>query len=231
MGKRYRGKLCAYCAKRVADTDEHIFCRQFFTVVNRADLPKAPACRLLQWREVAVGALSYGCFAIRRPACSCDRDFGKHGAIAAGQKCKAEKATCGPTLRCVGQDRYRSLGQDHGLAVRQCKAGGFISRMPSGGFCWHHWSLYLPEDSFVPPMCITAAGERVVDIQLSLNARARVSESLGNGTIDYRGARGSTGRKSAYGTSSCMAASCWRAIHGLLAKKQPASAFSRRLGA
>ncbi len=48
----------------------------------------------------------------------------------------------------------------------------------------------LPEESFVRAMCITRAGEKVIDHQLSLRARARVSVNLGNGTILYRGAQG-----------------------------------------
>ncbi len=58
------------------------------------------------------------------------------------------------------------------------------------GLLWRHWAMYLPEDSFVMPMCITAEGEKMIEHQLSLKARARVSENLGNGTIVYRGAQG-----------------------------------------
>jgi hypothetical protein len=44
MGKKYRGRMCVYCGKETATTDDHVFPRQFFLKADRADLPKAPAC-------------------------------------------------------------------------------------------------------------------------------------------------------------------------------------------
>ncbi len=58
------------------------------------------------------------------------------------------------------------------------------------GLLWHHLSLYLPEDSFVTPMCLSDAGAGVINRLLSLNARAYISKNLGNGTVEYRGSQG-----------------------------------------
>lgn len=44
VSKKFNGKLCAYCAKRKAETDDHVFAREFFLLEDRNNLPKAPAC-------------------------------------------------------------------------------------------------------------------------------------------------------------------------------------------
>lgn len=44
MSKKYKGKLCIYCARRIATTADHVIARQFFDVKRRSDLLKVPAC-------------------------------------------------------------------------------------------------------------------------------------------------------------------------------------------
>ena len=58
------------------------------------------------------------------------------------------------------------------------------------GLMWHHWSECLDSESFVHSMCVTKAGEAIVNWQLQLDARRRVQASLGNGTIEYWGSQG-----------------------------------------
>lgn len=189
MGKKYRGKLCAYCAKQMADTDEHIFCRQFFTVANRANLPKSPACRKCNGAKAELehyltAVLPFG---------------GRH------EDATATLENMVPARLAKNAKLQRRLAEHSSDVWARTDAGVIVRTMALPfdtpkleayfayvvkGLLWHHWSLYLPEDSFVQPMCITAEGERVIEHQLSLNARARVSQSLGNGTIDYRGAQG-----------------------------------------
>ena len=44
VSKKFKGKVCAYCVKAKATTDDHVFAREFFTLADRHDLPKALAC-------------------------------------------------------------------------------------------------------------------------------------------------------------------------------------------
>src|SRR3954454_11522216 len=44
VSKKFKGKPCAYCAKRKAETDDHVFAREFFLVEDRQNRPKVPAC-------------------------------------------------------------------------------------------------------------------------------------------------------------------------------------------
>jgi hypothetical protein len=45
MGKGYKGILCVYCVNKQSVDGNHIICREFFPVDNRANLPKAPSCK------------------------------------------------------------------------------------------------------------------------------------------------------------------------------------------
>jgi hypothetical protein len=189
VGKKFRGKLCAYCAKRVADTDEHIFSRQFFTVANRANLPKAPACRICNGAKaklehyltvvVPFGGRHPDALVVLETMVPprLAKNAKLHRKLAAYRSDTWARTGSGLMIRKMALPFDSTALQDYfAYAVR--------------GLLWHHWSMYLPEDSFVDAMCITAAGERIIEHQLSLNARARVSENLGNGTIAYRAAQG-----------------------------------------
>ena len=45
VSKKLKGKICIYCSKAAATTDDHVFAREFFLLEDRNNLPKAPACR------------------------------------------------------------------------------------------------------------------------------------------------------------------------------------------
>ncbi|MCG7932139.1 MAG: hypothetical protein N0E44_19075 [Candidatus Thiodiazotropha lotti] len=44
MSKKYKGKVCVYCANRLATTADHVIARQFFDIKRRSGLPKVPSC-------------------------------------------------------------------------------------------------------------------------------------------------------------------------------------------
>ena len=52
--KKYKGKVCAYCALDLSSTADHVFCREFFPVGFRDGLPKAPACEKCNGRKSAL---------------------------------------------------------------------------------------------------------------------------------------------------------------------------------
>ncbi|WP_316365376.1 HNH endonuclease signature motif containing protein [Candidatus Thiodiazotropha sp. CDECU1] len=44
MSKKYKKKLCVYCAERPSSTADHVIAREFFGINRRANLPKVPSC-------------------------------------------------------------------------------------------------------------------------------------------------------------------------------------------
>ena len=189
MGKKFRGKLCVYCTERLADTEEHIFSRQFFTLANRANLPKAPACRSCNSAKSALEhyLTAVAPFGARHPDAVTTLENMVPPRLAKNTKLRR---------RLAAQCSDIWVRTPSGLMVRSMALPFDGAKMEAyfayavRGLLWHHWSLYLPEESFVHAICVTGAGDQIIEHQLSLNANARVSENLGNGTIEYRGAQG-----------------------------------------
>lgn len=45
MGKKYKGKACAYCGREhVSTSADHVVAREFFLIQDRPNLPKVPSC-------------------------------------------------------------------------------------------------------------------------------------------------------------------------------------------
>ena len=44
MSKKFKDKLCVYCAEEPSTSGDHVFARQFFLPRHRINLPKVPAC-------------------------------------------------------------------------------------------------------------------------------------------------------------------------------------------
>ena len=189
MGKKYHGKQCAYCVIKKSNTDEHIFSRSFFMPERRANLPKAPACSICNTEKSRLehylaSVLTFG---------------GRHTDAAANLTVMvpprlAKNARLQRELAAHMSEHWEQTGS--GLFL---KAGAipfdsskltqymeFVAR----GLLWYHWGLYLDSESFVQAMCLTKAGEKLIRSQIALKAKERVSNSLGNGTIDYDGAQG-----------------------------------------
>ena len=54
MGKKHKGKPCAYCFERLSETADHVFARNFFLPSARANLPQVPACSLCNAQKSAL---------------------------------------------------------------------------------------------------------------------------------------------------------------------------------
>jgi hypothetical protein len=189
LGKKYKGKQCAYCTRAIATTDDHVFCREFFLDDDRAGLPKAPACLRCNREKSALehyltALLPFG---------------GRH------HKASRHLETMVPPR--LGKNRKLLRDLRSGLKQAWIQDGsalfqsslvlpidgtqlthliGLIAR----GLIWHHWKMYLPAAHFVYPMVLSGAGEQFFQSLLGLTARNRVGVDLGRGTVYYEGVQG-----------------------------------------
>jgi glutaredoxin len=44
MSKKYKGKICVYCAEAEPTSTDHVFARKFFLEGDRMGLPQVPSC-------------------------------------------------------------------------------------------------------------------------------------------------------------------------------------------
>lgn len=190
MSKKFKGKLCVYCAEASSTSSDHVFAREFFLLADRLGLPKVPACdqcnnKKSELEHYLASLLPFG---------------GRH------RDALATLETMVPKRLRKNARLHRKLAQELGTAWSQECGGlylpvltlpidiGRLERLFSlivKGLLWHHWQTYITRDYFVKVSLLTKAEEKFVDERFfSLSARARVEVNLGNDTFSYEGIQG-----------------------------------------
>ena len=200
MSKKFKGKLCVYCAERVAASGDHVFAKAFFLPEDRDDLPQVPACQKCngaksELEHYLTALLPFG---------------GRH------EGAKANLGTMVPKRLQKNRKLTIHLAEE---AVRVWSEEGeglwvpalalpiepdsfeslfaFVAR----GLIWYHWRTYLTREHSVRVVSLTTSGERFFDRYLfGMKPRARVSANLGDGTFVYEGVQG----------EDCPQLSVWR---------------------
>ena len=190
MSKKYKGKTCAYCGMPGAsETADHIFAREFFLEVRRANLPKVPACRTCNDEKARLehyltGVLPFG---------------GRHldaqlNLATMLPKRLAKNASLGPVLRSGMSPVW--VPDPSGLILRTSMVTIDADKIERWcgllvkGLAFHHWRTVIGPDCFMEFMVPTRAGEAILDCLLAKRGAARVSVSLGDGTFVYEGLQG-----------------------------------------
>lgn len=187
VGKRYKGRECAYCG-RPSSCPDHVIAREFFLPEHRADLPQVPVCDACNGEK---SALEHYLTALL--------PFGARHTSA------QESLEQVPKRLRKNQRLHRELGRGQGHVWAKDDSGLVLQMMTlpvngpklldlfkwiTRGLVWFHWQVRLTDGHEVTPLTLTAVGEEVFDRQFALNARARVQRDLGNGTFTYEGAQG-----------------------------------------
>jgi hypothetical protein len=183
--KRYKGKLCVYCAVRPSVTGDHVFAREFFTTSSRANLPQVPTCDFCnneksKLEHYLTTVLPFG---------------GRHAEahtnlrelvptrLAKNLKLARElHATSGHTWHFEHNVARRAMT----IALdpeRTQQLFEFIGR----GLAWHHWQVYLQRDQTSCALFPSPLGTAFFDRLFTMNAASRVHGNLGAGTVTYVG--------------------------------------------
>lgn len=188
MSKKFKRKLCVYCAEEPSTSADHVFAREFLLPRHRMNLPKVPACDGCNREKANVehylaSLLPFG---------------GRHSD--AGENLETmvpKRLRKNIRLNCaLAQGQGAVWGQAGSLMVptmtlpidsgRFARFFQFIAK----GLIWYHWQTYLTAEHFVEAWVLTKARTRLFDDRLfNLHARSRVSANLGNGTFVYEGAQ------------------------------------------
>jgi hypothetical protein len=186
--KKFKGKLCVYCAENLSTDGEHIFAKKFFMLEQRNDLPQVPACQdcnreknKLEMYLMAV--LPFG---------------GRH----ADAHCNLENV---PNRLAKNIKLYRSLTQGRRTFWDKNASGiyipkttvpirhGCIERLAAfwaKGLLWCHWEVYLTQEHFVEATALTASESECFERSFSnVSQDLKVSANLGDGTFVYKGFR------------------------------------------
>jgi len=133
MSKKYKGKLCAYCAKDLAATGDHIFARGFFLESVRSDLPKAPICNQCNADKSDLEHYLQPVFAFggRHPDAFENLDIWARRKLEKDAKLHRQLAA-GYTETSVPLD-WKKVEALFRLIVR--------------GLIWHHWKVYIDNET------------------------------------------------------------------------------------
>jgi len=186
MGKKFKGKTCAYCGEREAVTGDHIFAREFFLPGNRANLPQAPICdecnnEKLKLEHYLTTVLPFG---------------GRHSASAEDLSSMVPKrlANNAKLHRELGSGQEQILADgamgEHSEAMTIPFDGEKLEQMlamAAKGLISFHWCVTLGKGHDAKVYTVTKAGEQMFDRFFRGNVRDRVAGNLGDGTFTYEG--------------------------------------------
>jgi hypothetical protein len=186
VSKKYKGKTCVYCSSAKAACGEHVFARKFFLPGDRAGLPKVPGCDSCNRRKsdlelYALSVLPFGAShagakenLVTMVPPRLDRNLPLKRQLNEGM-----------TKRWIGEQagiRFPVLGVPID-AGRLMELFTLIGR----GLLWHHWGRLLDRNASVVAHTLDSRGEVAVKKLFETQARERVSNTFGNGTVRYEG--------------------------------------------
>jgi hypothetical protein len=177
MGKKYKDKLCVYCAERLSTTGDHVLGREFCLVKHRTNLPQVPACEQCNGEKsklehYLMTVLPFG---------------GRH----------SEATTTLQTMVPTRLERNQKLHE----SLRTGYTGDKIPLEPgkiealfvfiTKGLLWHHFGVILTKEDRIAVTVIQSDGEGFLKEIFSRKAPKRVDENLGESTLVYTGLQGS----------------------------------------
>jgi len=186
VGKKYKGKTCAYCSSRTATTEDHVFSRKFFVEEDRADLPKAPACN--RCNNIKSGYETYLCTVLPLG--------GRHPqAVANAEDVARRLAKNAKIARRLGGSTRPAWERDSTGLWRMTHVFDFDTTQLQGllefvgrGLAWHHWRLYLRPEDVAGSLFLTDTGNAFLQQWIGQHTEARrVEGDLGSGTVRYVG--------------------------------------------
>jgi hypothetical protein len=188
MSKKFKGKICVYCGvDGISETVDHVIAREFLPVAHRDGIPKVAACgpcnnakSILEHYLVAV--LPFGS---RHPIASVMLDTEAPRRLAGNRRLHRDLAD-------GLQDGW--LRED-GITQRTITLPfdgeklGALFALVTRGLAAHHFGVVIPNDYFVGAGALASVAEPFMASLLKVNARSKVTQSLGDGLISYDGAQ------------------------------------------
>lgn len=188
MGKKYRDKVCVYCASSPSVTADHVIARGFFLEDRRSNLPKAPSCQKCngdksQLEHYLTSVLPFG---------------GRHSDASVALKTMVPKR--------LGKNRSLQEELILGLRQRTVRHPDADASQPTAltvpidtsclrhlfalitrGLVWYHWKTILGPGHSVRAETISDTWARHCGQIFTMKARGHVTENLGEGTFCYEG--------------------------------------------
>jgi len=190
VSKKFKGKVCVYCAEGLSATRDHVFAREFFLPGGAQTLPQVPACASCNGLKSTLehyltAILPFGgrhedsrvnLERMVPPRLKKNQKLHHHLAARISTRWAKERAGLIVPVGTIPLDfsKVRAL---FSLIVK--------------ALVWHHWRTYLTRNHFVTVLALSPHGEMAFERKFfRANVRDRVGANLGNGTFVYEGVQG-----------------------------------------
>lgn len=188
MSKKFKGKTCVYCGvEGISETADHVIAREFLPVEHRDGIPKVAACAPCnnaksQLEHYLVAVLPFG---NRLPTASVMLDTEVPRRLARNRRLRRDLAAGhqGAWLTENGVTQRTITLPFDGEKLDALFA--LVTR----GLAAHHFGVMIPKDYFIGAGALASVAEPFMTSLLMMNARAKVTRSLGDGLISYDGAQ------------------------------------------
>jgi hypothetical protein len=187
MSKKYKNKVCVYCAENMATTGDHVFAREFFLLNERDNLPKVPSCagcnnEKSNLEHYLTAILPFGG---RHESAKENLSIMVPGRLAKNRKLQKE----------LQEKEGHSLSVEPGGHATKCMTlpieGQKLLNLFSAitkGLIWHHWGTLLTKEFSVATIALTRFGEEFFKKNfLSRNSEQRVENTIGSNSFHYVG--------------------------------------------
>ncbi|MFL6845185.1 MAG: HNH endonuclease [Allosphingosinicella sp.] len=184
MGKRFRGKICAYCGG-AGVTADHIFARKFFPVEHRGNLPQISACAPCNRAKSHLEhyLLSVLPFGGRNKASNAILEREVPRRLAKNRKLYAELAQGRRDVLLRENDQLHSTLTLPFESDKLSALFAFIAK----GLASFSWNVVIPPNYFVGAGFLSREAEQVFERFMMHPSRRETRGNLGDGIILYQG--------------------------------------------
>ena len=188
MSKKYREKVCVYCADVPSITADHIIARQFFLSNRRSDLPKVPACEQCnrQKSELEHYLTAILPFGGRHPDASVNLETMVPKRLFKNHRLRENLALGLKPSAARHPDAGSLAGTQFAVPIDSVKLRRLFALITKG-LVWYHWQPMLGPGFSVRAEAISEAWAQRYEMFFRMKARDHVKVDLGEGTFCYEG--------------------------------------------
>ncbi len=190
MSKKYKGKICAYCAKNESTSADHIIAREFFPNQKRDNLPKVPACTRCNNKKSEIEHYLTTVLPFGAQHCDAHRNLSEDVPRRLARNKKLNDELGGLQHRWLKQTDSEVLVPSTTLSFRPSALPDWLEFVTKG-LIFYHWKGHLSPGDGVSVKALTQAGLESFDRYIfALRPDSEVRGDYGDGVFEYIGRRG-----------------------------------------
>ena len=190
MSKKYKDKICAYCATKKSSTADHVIAREFFPKSHRGTYPKVPSCTECNNRKSRLEQYATTLFLFGSRHVSAMDELETKAPKRLAKNLKLHRELQNKKERIWLKSESGLIVPSMTLPVNAKNLEKLFSMIVRGLY-WHHWETNLPSDYFVDIYNFSLEGFIFFhDKVLSVSPVNFIKNDFGDGVFRYGCTRG-----------------------------------------